>query len=225
MTVSVFLLGHPRLELEGRPGEGPRGKKAWALLAYILLNKRPQSRTHLAEVLFPDADDPLGALRWNLAELRRSMQAPDLLRGTEIVLGPSDTATVDTTVLTSGNWSDAINLPGLTCDLLEGMVFAAEPAFETWLMFERSKLRSTTIGVLTEASASYLARRQPKLALEFASRLVTMDPYDEVGQELLIRCYARSGDKEGGRGGSSTVRPSVRPRSRDRAGCRRQERR
>jgi hypothetical protein len=66
----ICLLGPPAIQRDGRPARPPRGRKAWALLAYLLLADRPPSRRHLAELLFADADDPLGALRWSLAELR-----------------------------------------------------------------------------------------------------------------------------------------------------------
>jgi len=39
---------------------GVRGRKAWALLACLLLADRPPSRRHLAELLFADADDRWG---------------------------------------------------------------------------------------------------------------------------------------------------------------------
>jgi DNA-binding SARP family transcriptional activator len=64
---TIRLLGPPAMERDGRPVRSPRGRKAWALLAYLLLADRPPSRRHLAELLFADADDPLGALRWTLA--------------------------------------------------------------------------------------------------------------------------------------------------------------
>ena len=35
----------------------------------------------IAELLFGAADDPLGALRWTLADLRRALGTPHLLRG------------------------------------------------------------------------------------------------------------------------------------------------
>ncbi|GFJ85891.1 AfsR/SARP family transcriptional regulator [Phytohabitans houttuyneae] len=72
----VRLLGPPSIDVDGSPARSPRGRKAWALLSYLLLAERPPSRRHLAELLFADADDPLGALRWTLAELRRSLGAP-----------------------------------------------------------------------------------------------------------------------------------------------------
>ena len=77
--VTIRLLGPPAIERDGRPVRPPRGRKAWALLAYLLLAERPPSRRQLAELLFADADDPLGALRWTLAELRRALGAPDVL--------------------------------------------------------------------------------------------------------------------------------------------------
>jgi hypothetical protein len=40
-----------------------RGRKAWALLTYVLLAGRQPSRRQLAELLFDEAEDPLGAVR------------------------------------------------------------------------------------------------------------------------------------------------------------------
>jgi DNA-binding SARP family transcriptional activator len=60
-VVQIRLLGRPRAELDGRPVAGPRGRKAWALLAVLavlLLADGPVSRRSLVSLLFPDADDP-----------------------------------------------------------------------------------------------------------------------------------------------------------------------
>lgn len=61
--MTIRLLGPPAIERDGRPAPSPRGRKAWALLCYVLLAERPPGRKHLAELLFGEADDPLGALR------------------------------------------------------------------------------------------------------------------------------------------------------------------
>ena len=58
------------------------GHKAWALLAYVLLCRGLPSRQRLAELFFSETDDPLGSLRWNLAELRRSRLIVVKARGT-----------------------------------------------------------------------------------------------------------------------------------------------
>ena len=92
MALTIRLLGPPAIARDGVPAPPPRGRKAWALLAYLLLADRPPSRRHLAELLFGDADDPLGALRWTLAELRRAL-------GTRELFGGDPVATVQDTEL------------------------------------------------------------------------------------------------------------------------------
>ncbi|HRD60507.1 MAG TPA: hypothetical protein PL137_06360, partial [Nocardioides sp.] len=69
----VHLLGRPQLEVDGDAGYRFRSRKSWALLAFLLLAERPATRSRLAELLFAEADDPLRALRWSLAEIRRGL--------------------------------------------------------------------------------------------------------------------------------------------------------
>lgn len=61
------------------------GRK-WALLAYLILERRKATRSSLASLLFADADDPLGALRWNLSELRRALGPEIELTGDPLTL-------------------------------------------------------------------------------------------------------------------------------------------
>jgi DNA-binding SARP family transcriptional activator len=87
--VAIHLLGKPRIERDGVPLAPPRGRKAWALLSYLLLSERPPPRTRVAALLFSEADDPLGALRWTLADLRRTLGDRDAVQGDplELLLG------------------------------------------------------------------------------------------------------------------------------------------
>ncbi len=84
MDVAIRLVGRPSIERNGHQARRLRGHKAWAVLAYVECAVRPVSRQHLAELLFGDANDPLGALRWTLAELRRTLGESTLLRGDPI---------------------------------------------------------------------------------------------------------------------------------------------
>jgi len=70
-ALAIHLLGPPGVSAGGRRAGPPRGRKAWALLAHLVSDARPMPRERLAALLFEDAADPLGALRWNLSELRR----------------------------------------------------------------------------------------------------------------------------------------------------------
>src|SRR5262245_6943165 len=86
VTTWIHLLGAPRIEVDREQVSGPRGSKAWALLAYLLLGSSPVPRERLAALLFGDADDPLGALRWNLAELRRALGPSLVIEGDPVVI-------------------------------------------------------------------------------------------------------------------------------------------
>src|SRR4051794_37739389 len=97
----VRLLGRPEVEIDGIVTAPPRGQKAWGILAYVILAERPVTRSELAELLFDGADDPLGALRWSLAQLRRALEAPEALRGDPVALGLPDGAWVDVIELAS----------------------------------------------------------------------------------------------------------------------------
>ncbi len=77
MPITVHLLGPPLLVRDGVVFAAPRGRKVWALLAYLALSPGQPSRQQLVDLLFPDAEDPAGTLRWNLSELRRLLGGPD----------------------------------------------------------------------------------------------------------------------------------------------------
>ena len=113
----------------------PRGRKAWAVLAYVLLAERPVARSRLAELVFGDADDPLGALRWTLAQLRRALGVADLLRGDPLELGLPAEAAVDVLLLAGGE-SDPVLVRG---ELIEGVHPGAGAEFDAWLLVERRR--------------------------------------------------------------------------------------
>src|SRR4051812_39322873 len=95
VVTSVRLLGPPVILQDGRAAPAPRGHKAWALLAYLLLTERSATRRQLAELLFADANDPLGALRWNLAQLRRALGGSMVLEGDPVNVSLAPGVAVD----------------------------------------------------------------------------------------------------------------------------------
>lgn len=191
--LAVALLGTPRIEHGSVESSPPKGKKAWGLLAYLLLSPGPHTRAHVSGLLFANADDPLGALRWNLAQLRKTLTLPESLRGSRLQLRVPPDAVFDIHVLSTCTWTEAVRLRGLGRDLLEGMDFSSEPGFETWLMLERQRVRGIARGVLREAAAACLGTGRPELAADFATRAIGLDPFDEASHELLIRAFAAGG--------------------------------
>jgi DNA-binding SARP family transcriptional activator len=171
----------------------------WALLAYLIRSEAPVSRGRLASLLFADADDPLGTLRWNLAELRRLLGIKGILRGEPIDLHlPTDTQ-IDLERVIHGTWRQAMSVPTIGDSFLEGLSFPTCPAFETWLLTERRHLANASAGVMREAALGRIAAGAPTDAVKLARRLAEVDPLDESYQALLIRSLAASGDRDGAR--------------------------
>lgn len=196
--LSIHLLGRPRAQHGESILPHPRGRKAWALFAYLVLAERPHSREHLASLLFAEANDPLRTLRWNLVELRKLLGAADILRGDRIFLSVPSSVYVDVRVLTSGVWLDASAVPGLGQELLAGMDFPASPGFEAWLLNERRRLMVASEAALREAALVRLSTGHPDHAVALAARLVAIDPLNEHSQALLVRSYVAAGDEQAG---------------------------
>ncbi|GLX94978.1 tetratricopeptide repeat protein [Herbidospora sp. NBRC 101105] len=192
--VSIRLLGPPVVEIGGRPAKPPRGRKAWALLAYLLLAERPPSRKRLAELLFGDADDPLGALRWTLAELRRSLGLKEALSGDPVRTDFGEDVTVDVRVLLDQD-ADPAPLLELGGELLEGVHLASSLEFESWLLVARHRVAGMIEARLRQAAARLLAAGRAKEAVVYAARAVEHNPLDEGNHELLVRSLTMAGDR------------------------------
>jgi len=193
--LAVHLLGKPTVRSASAELPAPRGRKAWALLAYLLTTEAAPSRQWLADLLFADAEDPLNALSWNLGQLRRLIGPGGAIGGEPVRLRLPPGAFVDIHALTAGTWVQALDVPGLGRELLEGISFPSSPAFEVWLLAERRRLAAAAQNVLHEAALAKLASGDPGKAVELATRIVAVNPLDEEAQELLIRAYAMAGDR------------------------------
>lgn len=194
-ALAIHLLGAPFVTSDSARRTAPRGRKPWALLAYLVTTESAPSREWLAELLFADADDPLNALSWNLTQLRGLLGSDAAIRGEPVELQLPSGTFIDIRALTAGTWVQALGVPGLGRDLLEGMAFPSSPAFEVWLLAERRHLAGAAENVLREAARAKLAAGDAARAVELASRLVTANSLDEDAQELLIRAYAATGDR------------------------------
>lgn len=190
--LTVHLLGRPRLERDGAVLRSPRGHKSWALLARVLRSEDPVSRQSLVDELFSEADDPMAALRWTLAELRRRMGLPDALTGNPLSndLGPDVTVDIDSAA--RGSFGD-VPPEGR---FLEGIEVRDSALFDTWLLVERLRVDAEVLSGIREAALRALAREDPHNAIRFARVMVRREPLDEGPHVILIKALAASGDNE-----------------------------
>ena len=188
MNARVRLLGPPRLEGFTESHSSPRGKKSWALLARVALAERPVSRRELVDELFTEANDPLGALRWCLADLRRALEDPGLLRGDFLSLSRTG-MTVDAWELIDGTL-DPDEIGGY---FLDGLSVRDAPGFETWLLLMRGHLRARSLEELRREALALLGAGQTERSSAVAGRAAALEPLDEDAQELFLRSLVADG--------------------------------
>ena len=147
-------------------------------------------------MLFGESDDPARALRWCLAEIRRGLGDVASIEGDPVTLTLPPDAVVDVDVLIRGIWSDAVVLPGLGAELLDGLALRDAGGFETWLISQQRHVAAVSEAVLHEAALGSMSTSDLNAALGYAVRASTMSPLDENHQALLIRLYRLAGDDE-----------------------------
>jgi DNA-binding SARP family transcriptional activator len=158
------------------------------VLARVTLAGRPVGRRELAGELFGEADDPLGALRWSLADLRRSFGLPSLLCGDPLSLSPGE-LWVDVRALEDGS----LPVEEIGGDLLGGIELRNCPGFDTWLLLARLDCAARGRQELRRRALSLLATGETEAAMAAAGRAAGLDPLDEDAQELLLRVLVAAG--------------------------------
>lgn len=191
----IQLIGRPALEIGGA-ARTLAGHKPWGLLTFLLLASRPPTRRELAERLWPEADDPLAALRWALLQARRAIEPEARIverDGRLLIELPAD-AVVDARAVLSRALEprDAADLA--TGELLEGLTFDDAPAFDEWLALERQRVASALREALRWA-ATMLARSSPDEALALAERALALDPLSDPLHELVVDIHVGRGDR------------------------------
>jgi DNA-binding SARP family transcriptional activator len=201
--VSIFLLGSPKIVLDGQAISISR-RKSRALLYYVAAQPVPVSRERLLNFFWPDYERPAAQrnLRSTLYNLRQIV-AP-LLLVEDNVLGVAPQIQVDVLA-----FEQTLSLPSLDIttlsetlalyqgDFLSGVQLPDSPAFEDWLFLERERLRRLTIRGLSRLSHMHEAQGHYQMALESLDRALSFDPLQEDLQRACLRLHYLAGDRAG----------------------------
>ncbi|WP_456503683.1 SARP family transcriptional regulator [Arthrobacter sp. UYCu723] len=189
----IRLLGPPAIESPDATPPQPRGRKAWAVLAYLALQPDGTGRSRTATLLFPDAADPLGALRWNLSELRRSLGGASIT-GDPLRLALLPPWRCDALELVDSATGPDIDLRKFDGQLLEGLSFGDSPVFDSWLADQRYRLENCVQSLLYEASLAALASGVPAEAVELSSQALRRDPFNTDCTAVLVKALVAQGE-------------------------------
>lgn len=167
----------------------PRRPKTWALVAYLVLREFPPTRRDLAELFHPEANDPLGSLRWTIADARRLLRDGAALGGDPVVLELSADTSVDLIDLEEErDISEVV--------LLDGIELADARHLQAWLDLERYRLRARVVSLTKERAIAALAAGDAAQSVSLAERLVELEPRDEGHHALLVRGLVAAGDPD-----------------------------
>lgn len=198
--LSIRLLGPPVvLRDDGVVVRKPRGRKAWGILACLAVEPAGITRQRLASMLFPDAEDPLGALRWSLSQIRQSLGEGAELAGEPLLLTLPSACRCDVQTVLGLEGSTVPDLQQLQGEFLEGLSFADCPVFDAWLEVTRHRISNCLQTLLYERALASLASGASSEATTFASMAVDRDPFNADCQAVLVKSLVATGDHRGAR--------------------------
>lgn len=193
---------------QARLGAGPvlpLPAKAQALLAYLAIRPgHAHPRDKLAALLWGDTGDAQArdSLRHAVAVLRKAIDAATtgglIAEGQTYALDPA-VAQIDAVRFERGvadGTPEALETAAALYqgDLLEGLA-VGEARFEEWLLVERERFRELAVEGLAKLLAHHTqaGATETEHAIQTATRLLALDPLQEVVHRALMRLYARQG--------------------------------
>lgn len=196
--LQIRVLGSVSVERGGERLELPPSKKTRALLTYLVVEGREQTREHLCSLFWDLPDDPRGALRWSLSRLRPLLDEP----GRERIVADRERVRIDLAGARL-DYHDALALqldgagvPELRAadelfrgELLEGLELGDSFRFQAWCTARREQARARHAEVLR----ALLARLSGEEALAAARRLVSLEPADEAAHRTIIELLGKLG--------------------------------
>jgi predicted ATPase/DNA-binding SARP family transcriptional activator len=208
VKLKLFLLGPPRLELDGAPIKLER-RKAAALLAYLLVNQQSYSRNSLAAMFWPDYDQrrARAALRRTLATLKQAGLTPWLQIGREVI-GPKP-AWIDANQfrqlsrchqtppeLEASCLASLVEAVALyQADFMAGFTLRDSPEFDAWQRFQAEDLRRGLAEMLVRLIHYYQRQDAPATAIDYCRRWLESDPVNEAAHRELMQLYRQSGQR------------------------------
>lgn len=211
--LQFFLLGPPQVRLHGVPVADFATAKGQALLYYLVVTGRPHPRETLADLLWPDM--PEGQARRNLTKALSDLPpefGPYLLLDRHQVAFNTeqpywlDVAEFESSIVNrppAERFSDvsvtalrqAIEL--YRGDFLSGLTVRNAQPFEEWSLAQREYWRGLLLQALDSLVEVALAGGEAELpsGLEFAQRLLTLDPWRETAHRQMMRLLVRSGQR------------------------------
>ena len=200
----VQLLGGFSIVFDGKPVNAINTPRIQSLLAYLILNANvPQSRQHVAFLLWPDTSESSARnnLRQFLHQLRRLLPDPNrflIIDGNTVGWQTDDDQTIDVRRF-GGCLADAEAAKGrgdlAAAQRSLGEALAAYQGdllpgcYDSWIIAPREQLRQQFSGAGQKLAQILEGQRNYPAALQAAQALLRFDPLDERASITVMRLY------------------------------------
>ncbi len=187
--------------------------KAQALLCYLAVTGRSQSRSVLADLLWSEMPEEAARsnLRMALSNLRRevepyltvtrdslgfNVESPywlDVGEFARLVTPVSRLAESRLRDEEVASLTEAVRL--YRGDFLEGFYVRDAPVFEGWVLTERERLRQLALQALNSLATHHTHERSYGVASDYTARLLALEPWLEEAHQQMMRLLALRGQQ------------------------------
>ncbi len=206
----LSVLGGLAIEHDGKSVTGLTAQKVQALLVYLAVTARPQSRQALAGLLWTDVleSSARASLRTALSLVHKTVG--DQVRADRhmIAFDRERPHWVDAHIFEGACRRLQREVPREAIEryslreavylyregFLAGFPETDAAIFEAWVLQQREHYRRLALDALQQLATDALARNDPKTGIEDARRVLELDPLREETHRLLMQIYAMSGN-------------------------------
>lgn len=203
--LEMYLLGAPQIRANGIASMERVSTKAQALLYYLAMTGRTHARVALASLLWSEHGE--GEARRNLRKVIQQLRAhfDPYLAIDHQTLGFSAMQAYWTdagefaTQLSQMRHADPASLHAAIAvyraDFLEGFYVRDAPAFETWMLGERARLRQLMLQGLDTLAGHYASQGDLPQAIVWTRRLLELEPWREEIHRRLMMWLVQNGQR------------------------------
>ena len=207
--LDIRLLGGLQVSRDGVPLTEFMSNKVPALLAYVVSQRRPHRRETLAGLLWGDRPeaDAKNNLRQALSNLRKLVEPHLLIDRDTVAFQPAGPYALDTEAFEAHLQADSRGTAAAQAehwraaaalyqgDFLAGLAVREAPAFEEWLLGQRTRYRERALHTLHALTQHQMASADFGAAVDTATRLLALDPWREEAHRQLMGLQAHTGQR------------------------------
>ncbi|MFZ4656070.1 MAG: AfsR/SARP family transcriptional regulator [Caldilineaceae bacterium] len=202
--LELKLLGSPQILLHSQPVSGLSAAKSQALLFYLAVTGRPQSRLALAGLLWPDKRevDALANLRQALYRLRNALPDYLAINRLTVAFNAALPCVVDAVLFEQEvGATNALVTQQAAVDRYSGEFLAgfyvdeAEP-FEAWAVVIRERLHRLATEALQKLVAHFGACQEITFGLRYANQWLAHEPWREEAHCAKMQFLAWNGQPQ-----------------------------